>query len=1066
MRYDVTVMPRAIHKLSNIAWCSQFVRAAKIILAAGLIFGAANKKSLAAGSPTLNVTNIQQLHDIFRSGRSVLAAVKLEAAVCTASQPEIGAVIVRDDTGSELLELGACAPPLQPGDKIRVTGSHCLLRQRETGVEISAAPVADNDGLHGVNLVSGKIWLNAGLHPLRLDWFNAILTSELKLSCDAAQVSWPEIPAANLWHRDPSGGTNYLPGLQVDCYEGYWENVPDFNWLNLARSGCVTNISNYFCTQHDNVGLRFTGFFLAPQDGEYNFHLTSDDGSLLFLGNVCPQVELLAHGPPPAPRVFSGGQMMNVAKDWVAAEGRIGFMFKTGRGMEFELRSGTGVVQVKVADALGLDLEKYLRASIRVIGLGRRVLTLDNKSVFGRILVASVNDLKILEVSPTNNSPLGLLTTAEEVQRLDPEKAARHLPVRLRGVVTSALQHYYRGLSLQDETRGIFVDLHSIKDSLAPASGELWEINGNTLPGDFAPIISAESIIPLGTGVLPEPVRPTWNQLINGSLDVQWVEIQGVITAVSSNQITLLLPEGNLQVSIDRQNETMLKSYLDSRVRIRGVLFAEWNPATHEVQTGKIDLRNASINVDRAPTADAFDIPLKTARELLRFDIRATTFQRVKIRGQVIHTDAQQIFLMDGRFGLRILPLENIPLQPGDLVEVVGYPEISGPAPVLREALIRKTGSAFLPPAPNLTESNILNANLDSTRVRIVGKLLGWHFEADSVTLDMQADSHLFVARWHQRGAGEIFLRTGSWLALTGVYVVHFNQRRPRNTVDGFELMLNSAADVVVLSQPSWWTLSRMLALAGVLFFILALASVWITQLRRQVEQRTTLLQREIREREHAERQRAIEAERSRIARDLHDDLGSSLTEIGVLASTGIRQLPVEEKLPGLFRSIGEKSRGLIAALDVIVWAVDPEQNTLQSLADYLGGFAEEYLTNAGISCRFKIPVTLPAVSLDGRMRHDLFLAIKEALHNIVQHSRATEVEFHLAAAESNLEILIADNGCGFVLRDGDGHGLKNLPARLTQMGGACEVISQAGKGTQVKISLNLPSAYAHGAKG
>jgi signal transduction histidine kinase len=227
--------------------------------------------------------------------------------------------------------------------------------------------------------------------------------------------------------------------------------------------------------------------------------------------------------------------------------------------------------------------------------------------------------------------------------------------------------------------------------------------------------------------------------------------------------------------------------------------------------------------------------------------------------------------------------------------------------------------------------------------------------------------------------------------------------------------------------------------------------------LRRQVEQRTVLLQHEIRERERAERQHALEAERSRIARDLHDDLGSSLTEIGALASKGWRNPPGGENAPGLFRSIGEKARGLIAALDVIVWAVDPEQNTLQSLADYLGSYAEEYMANAGIACRFKIPAALPPVTLDGRERHDLFLAIKESLHNIVQHSRATEVEFHLAVTGAALEIIIADNGCGFVPGVSEGHGLKNLLARMERMGGHCEVLSQPKRGTQVKMFLPLP---------
>ena len=177
-----------------------------------------------------------------------------------------------------------------------------------------------------------------------------------------------------------------------------------------------------------------------------------------------------------------------------------------------------------------------------------------------------------------------------------------------------------------------------------------------------------------------------------------------------------------------------------------------------------------------------------------------------------------------------------------------------------------------------------------------------------------------------------------------------------------------------------------------------------------------------IRERERAEREHAIEAERSRIARDLHDDLGSSLTEIGVLASTGQRH-PDNGEPGGLFRDIAFKARGLVAALDVIVWAVDPEDNSLQSVADYLSGFVQDFLTHSGLSCRFKVPVSLPAVILDGQVRHGLVMAVKESLNNIVKHAEATEIEFSLAASNQVLQIVITDNGKGFDLSSGrDGH--------------------------------------------
>jgi signal transduction histidine kinase len=390
-------------------------------------------------------------------------------------------------------------------------------------------------------------------------------------------------------------------------------------------------------------------------------------------------------------------------------------------------------------------------------------------------------------------------------------------------------------------------------------------------------------------------------------------------------------------------------------------------------------------------------------------------------------------------------------------VEAVGYPDISKTALLLREVQLRKTGEAPLPPANQTAESELLTEALNSTRVRVQGRLLGWHAEQGSLVLEMQTDTRLFLARIAPRASRPLSLRPGSRLSLEGVYVGRGRNQGPYAGTESFELLLNSPADIAVLSQPSWWTLPRLLILVGVLAVILAFTVIWITQLHRLVEQRTAQLQHETRERERVERQHALETERSRIARDLHDDLGSSLTEISVLANTG--QLPQTGATAqtNLFQTIGAKARRLIAALDVIVWAVDPEDNSLQSLADYLSGYTNEFFSPTGVSCRFNIPVSFPRITLEGRVRHDLLMAVKEALNNIVRHAHATEAEFRIAVSNGGLEIDIADNGKGFCNKTGkDGHGLKNLSARMQKLGGHCTVESRVGGGTIVKIRLPL----------
>ena len=697
-------------------------------------------------------------------------------------------------------------------------------------------------------------------------------------------------------------------------------------------------------------------------------------------------------------------------------------------------------------------------ARVKVAGVGRAALTADRRLVLGKMFTASAREIQFVEEAPGSKSA-SPITSISQVQGLPIEAARRALPVRLRGVVTDAKNSVYdRWMSFQDDSRGIFVSL-TLVTNIAPAFGEFWEVQGHSSAGDFAPVVIADKMTLLGAGRLPEPVRPTWTELLNGSKDVQWAELQGLVTDVQSNRVTLLLPEGRLEVQMDGYDQAELSPFQKTIASIRGVLYAVWNAETREVHVGGVRMRNATISVDTSAPADPFDAVVKTPRELLLFDAQATAFRRVKVRGQIIYADATQVFLQEDGAGLRLLPAGKTEVHPGDLVEAAGYPDIGRPALLLREVLLHKTGIAPLPePRKQLTDSELTRENLDSTRVSVEGKLLGWHLEQGVPVLEMQSGSHLYLARLAPGERAELSLRTGSRLALKGVYVASSHNSHPGVEAESFELLLNSPADISVLSQPTWWTLQRMLILVGLLLVVLIFTSAWITQLRRLVEQRTTQLQSEIHERERVERRHALEAERSRIARDLHDDLGSSLTEISVLASTGQRPQAAETGHANLFQSIASKARGLIAALDVIVWAVDPEDNSLQSLGDYLSGYTEEFFSHTNLACRFKVPVAFPQITLEGRVRHDLLMAVKEALNNVVRHAEATEVEFRMAVSDEILEIEVADNGKGFEgAPEKDSHGLKNLPARLKKIGGDCVVESRLGGGTTVKIRLPLP---------
>jgi signal transduction histidine kinase len=1010
------------------------------------------------------ITNLQQLTQALNSEQQVYREVHLKMTVCAASRPQVGVLIVQDETGVELLEIGDFGREILPGERISIQGWFDFFRKREMGVEITRWPLVNNDGMHFRRTLTANITLKAGMTPLRVDWFHGLRDLSLDVSCNSSNGPSTNIMSSNFWHAvvdESSGQTNFLPGLRAECYEGYWEAMPDFNLLQPVKTGIVTNIDIGFRTRDERVGIRYTGYWDVPQDGQYTFRLRSENGSLLFL--IKPEVQAIRVGvtnvPVPWPGLYDEAMDSLTERRWTIMEGGVGFVTKQGEGIEFDLHSDRDVISVRVADADGLDLARLRNARVRVAGVGRAVLAADQRLVLGKLFAASIRDVQFVKEAPESKSPLPL-ASVRQVQSLRIEDARQGLPVRLRGVVTDAKNSPYdRWMSFQDDTRGVFVRLTLVSNTF-PAFEEVWEVQGHSEAGDFAPVVMADKMTFLGLGRLPEPVRPTWTELLNGSMDVQWAELQGLVTDVQSNRVTLLLPEGRLEVQMAGFDQLELEPFLKTVARIRGVLYAVWDAGTREVHVGSVLMRNATISVDTSAPADPFDAVLKTPRELLLFDAQATAFRRVKVRGQIIWADATQIFLQEDGVGLRLLPAGKTDVRPGDLVETTGYPDIGRPALSLREVLVRKTGEAAMLEARKLTESELTLENLDSTRVRVEGRLLGWHLEQGTPVLEMQSGTHLYLARLAPGESPRLLLRAGSRLALEGVYVAHGRNLQPEGEAESFELLLNSPAGILVVSQPSWWTLRRLLILVGVLLVILAFTAVWITQLRRLVERRTAQLQRETRERERIEQRHALEAERSRIARDLHDDLGSSLTEISALASTGQSPLTAETSHANLFQVITNKARGLIAALDVIVWAVDPEDNSLQSLADYLSGYAADFFSHTNQTCRFKVPVAFPQITLEGRVRHDLLMVVKETMNNIVRHAEATEVEFRMAVSNEILEIEITDNGIGFEgVTEKDRHGLKNLPARLKKIGGDCAVESRLGGGTTVKIRLPLPAS-------
>jgi signal transduction histidine kinase len=249
---------------------------------------------------------------------------------------------------------------------------------------------------------------------------------------------------------------------------------------------------------------------------------------------------------------------------------------------------------------------------------------------------------------------------------------------------------------------------------------------------------------------------------------------------------------------------------------------------------------------------------------------------------------------------------------------------------------------------------------------------------------------------------------------------------------------------VIVRFWQTWW-FSTLLTL----FVVAAVGTVVRMVERRKYQLR---LQR-------AEQQHALEQERARIAQDLHDELGSTLTRLSLLSDLVKVDKDKPEQVETHASKLSQAADQTVRALEEIVWAVRPGSDTLQSLVDYIAHFANELFEGNTTRCRLDLPHDLPALALPPDLRHNIFLIIKEALTNSLKHSGAGEVQVRAKISGNTLEILVRDDGRGFdpsSLVEGRRNGLGNMRRRAEVIGATLELQSAVGSGTTMKLLVTL----------
>ncbi len=520
-------------------------------------------------------------------------------------------------------------------------------------------------------------------------------------------------------------------------------------------------------------------------------------------------------------------------------------------------------------------------------------------------LTAPANPTASALMMATNPLPLRL---AAQIRDLNPEEADRHLPVSLRGVITwshSETPFAY----VQDSSGGIRVVNPKWDEPNTAKPGTIVLLEGVTSEGAFVPVVTNAVLRRAGWLNMEERRLVSLEQAFTGVEEGNWVEMRGFVRDLMQTnglvRFDLSTSRGEFQAwTPASQSFASLKG---SIIRVRGTCAVVSN-ARHQltgIQIWTPDVKY--IQTEEPAPYDLFALPLRPLASLRRFNMGSALNQRIRTSGTVVlHVPGRYLYVQDGADSVFALSQQPDALQPGDRVEVVGFPGEEGQKFVLREAVYRRISNGREPKPVQLSATDAIGVNLEGLLAKAEGTVLNKVEKNGETHLLIQIKDFAFEASLGSTAVETKknlqALELGSRLALTGVYEVQSDEYgQPRS----FLLHLRSWNDVQLLQRPPWWTLARLLwVLAGV-FAVFLIALIWgiliarknalLNQAHAELQMANDQLEIRVKERTRELQDQVIAKERA------HTELAQAQQSL-MLAS---RQAGMAEVATGVLHNVG-----------------------------------------------------------------------------------------------------------------------------------------------------------------
>lgn len=676
------------------------------------------------------------------------------------------------------------------------------------------------------------------------------------------------------------------------------------------------------------------------------------------------------------------------------------------------------------------------------------------------------------------------LTTAAMVRALSPAEAAKEHPVRLSGTLLLVTRQR-DALVLRDETDGIYVELNYVVGNTR-RPGDRLEVLGVTGAGDFAPTVHATRITWVGAGDLPPPRPTTIAELNAGGFDAAWVELEGIVRAcqpgpfdsvpapavnpaapanraaperVGSENWILTIAQGDDRMNVLLRDRAKPEELVDAKIKVRGVVFNVHNANRQFVRANIQVAHQGMITVVAPPPADPFALPLQRIDEILRFTPSGFTGHRIGVRGIVTAQHrGQTLWLREGDRGLRVTSSQTGVLQPGEVVEVVGFADHGGYAPSLGDAIFRNV-AVESPPVPHVLSTTEEISRRDSDLVQIEARLDEVRSMAEGVWLTLNWNGTTVGALWPARAGEPVDPRwePGSRVRVTGICIPGQPDLSPSSglwVANRMQLSLRGPQDLAVVRAAPWLTTRRALLIAVLGATVILLALVIVSVLaRRQIAQREEA--RKLAEVEFS----AMLAERNRLARDLHDTIAQELNAVSMqmeLAKNSAKTGTLAEVMPYLVTA-HRIVRGCLAEARESIWDMRSHVLEKTDLLGALRSVAEQM--SAGLGCAIRAQVHGKARRLAPMIENHLLRIGQEAVSNALKHAHAHVIELEVGFEPSRVRLVIRDDGRGFepAADRADGHfGLRGMKERVEQMNGELSIRRVASGGTCVEVAVKL----------